>query len=246
MKNNYKLFLYVSAATLFTIFVIGFNYYYLVDYSERGSFGDMFGGANALFTGLSLIGLIATISLQRRDMNDQRKTANVQAFENTFFNLLNRHHEFVINAERKVTTIKKINGVIQSEKIDTKKGVDLFQKIYGGLAQNMRRVGEYNQSVYESIYKNYWDVLGHYYRNVELILKMIHENSSLSHDNKYTYIDILKSQLSEYETALLFYHFLGHDYVPYKKIAEEYKFFEFINLQLVTDDIDLYHKSARL
>jgi hypothetical protein len=40
--------------------------------AERGQFGDIFGGANAFFTGAALAGIIFTILLQRGDLEVQR------------------------------------------------------------------------------------------------------------------------------------------------------------------------------
>ena len=39
----------------------------------RGQFGDLFGGVNALFTGLAFAGVIYTILLQRRELELQRE-----------------------------------------------------------------------------------------------------------------------------------------------------------------------------
>jgi hypothetical protein len=41
--------------------------------SDRGSFGDMFGAVNALFSGLALAGVICAILLQREELSLQRK-----------------------------------------------------------------------------------------------------------------------------------------------------------------------------
>jgi hypothetical protein len=41
--------------------------------ATRGQFGDIFGGFNALFTGLAFAGVIYTIILQRRELEMQRE-----------------------------------------------------------------------------------------------------------------------------------------------------------------------------
>ncbi len=41
--------------------------------TDRGTFGDMFGGTNALFSGLAFVGLIYAILLQRQELSLQRK-----------------------------------------------------------------------------------------------------------------------------------------------------------------------------
>ena len=81
-----------------------FNLYYLKDLSseKRGTFGDMFGFANSLFSGLAFVGIIITILLQRNELMLQRKELsetrdvfNLQRFENTFFHLISLHHQIV-------------------------------------------------------------------------------------------------------------------------------------------------------
>ncbi|WP_145047877.1 hypothetical protein [Paenibacillus xylanexedens] len=44
-----------------------------------GTFGDMFGGVNALFSGLAFVGLIYTILLQRRELARQEEASKDQA-----------------------------------------------------------------------------------------------------------------------------------------------------------------------
>lgn len=95
------------------------------DANERGTFGDQFGAANALFSGLAFVGLIYTIILQRKDLalqrkdlrlqrdelaltrselerqtqqfEEQNKTLRVQRFENTFFQMLSQFQDVVNN-----------------------------------------------------------------------------------------------------------------------------------------------------
>lgn len=57
----------VQAAMGFVIY-LGFD-----SWDERGTFGDMFGAVNALFSGLALAGVIYTILLQRHELALQRK-----------------------------------------------------------------------------------------------------------------------------------------------------------------------------
>ncbi len=60
------------------VIVVGFwlwAFFGLKDHSEtcRGTFGDMFGGVNALFSGLAFSGIIITILLQRKELALQRQ-----------------------------------------------------------------------------------------------------------------------------------------------------------------------------
>ncbi|OMF17032.1 hypothetical protein BK131_03395 [Paenibacillus amylolyticus] len=52
-----------------------------IDASYRGTFGDMFGAVNALFSGLAFAGLIYTIAVQRQELQAQRNSINMQTEE---------------------------------------------------------------------------------------------------------------------------------------------------------------------
>lgn len=62
-------------SVLFVIISWYLTYYNLKDYSTecRGTFGDMFGGINALFSGLAFCGIIITILLQSSELRLQRE-----------------------------------------------------------------------------------------------------------------------------------------------------------------------------
>ncbi len=59
----------------FIVGILYLTYYRLnnLDPSDRGTFGDMFGAANALFSGLAFTGIIITILLQRKELALQRQ-----------------------------------------------------------------------------------------------------------------------------------------------------------------------------
>jgi hypothetical protein len=78
-KKNYLQRNYLALVSVLSIlFVITtwyLTYYNLKDYNEscRGTFGDMFGGVNALFSGLAFCGIIITILLQSSELRLQRE-----------------------------------------------------------------------------------------------------------------------------------------------------------------------------
>nr|WP_297911130.1 hypothetical protein [uncultured Allomuricauda sp.] len=47
--------------------------YFFDSWDQRGTFGDLFGAVNALFSGMAFAGLIYTIILQKQDINLQRQ-----------------------------------------------------------------------------------------------------------------------------------------------------------------------------
>ncbi len=56
-------------------------FFFIEDSSERGTFGDLFGAVNALFSGLAFAGLIYTIILQKKDLEMQRSEIQLNRSE---------------------------------------------------------------------------------------------------------------------------------------------------------------------
>ncbi|MEW4425986.1 hypothetical protein AB1I68_00665 [Paenibacillus pabuli] len=52
-----------------------------INASYRGTFGDMFGAVNALFSGFAFAGLIYTIAVQRQELAEQKNSINMQTNE---------------------------------------------------------------------------------------------------------------------------------------------------------------------
>jgi hypothetical protein len=107
-KQSFLLFLLVG------LLVCGLWFYtkitlQVLDPSDRGTFADMFGSVNALFSGLAFAGVIYAILLQREELGLQReeliktraefeqqnKTLGKQRFENTFFSLMGFHNDII-------------------------------------------------------------------------------------------------------------------------------------------------------
>lgn len=72
-KTHLRTVLSVVALIVLVQCAIGYGAYILLpDWTTRGQFGDVFGAANALFSGLAFAGLIYAILLQREDLVLQR------------------------------------------------------------------------------------------------------------------------------------------------------------------------------
>ena len=73
MNKNDNLFLKLIFLVVFiwvvSTIVIVFS---LDNWSDRGTFGDLFGSVNALFSGLAFAGLLYTIIMQKKDLELQR------------------------------------------------------------------------------------------------------------------------------------------------------------------------------
>ena len=72
-KRNLLLIVLGVVAVILIIGLWYLNYYFMVDKADRGTFGDMFGSVNAIFSGLAFAGIIITIYLQGNELSLQRK-----------------------------------------------------------------------------------------------------------------------------------------------------------------------------
>lgn len=109
-KSNKGWILVFSLSSIFVITFWFWNYFQPFD----GTFGDKFGVANSLFSGLAFAGIIITIyiqskelSLQRKELKETRDVFHLQSSimkaqqnDNTFFNLLQNHKRLVDSFKR--------------------------------------------------------------------------------------------------------------------------------------------------
>lgn len=239
-----------------TVIILWASTGYILYYCpNRGTFGDMFGTISALFTGLAFAGIIYAILLQRKDLELQRhelsltreelegqknqlqaqnETLTKQTFEGTFFQLIQLHNDIVNSI------------IVRENEKELSKGRECFEKYYNHLKmlytkhtvpdKEARSKGYYLEiidSTYSEFFNLYEASLGHYFRNLYNIIKFI-KNSEIN--NKRTYTNLIRAQLSSYELALLFYDCLskyGRD--KFKPIVEEYALLNNLPQELVFD-----------
>jgi hypothetical protein len=99
------------------------SYFGLEGLNAAGVFGDQFGIANALFSGLAFVGVIAALVLQRRELRYQREDS-----EHTL-NSLNKQARFMeeqVTAAREANTARKLialSEVLQQESFRRDRGI---------------------------------------------------------------------------------------------------------------------------
>jgi len=199
--------------------------------SSAGTFGDFFGGViNPILTFGTLIALIITLLIQRRQLTDEkgraRETAralNIQTFENTFFNLLNLHSNII--AELRIPSNAAMNSADfpvwggKPKQIEEKVSRQVFSEVMEivnrGSVSSEPHLGETQANlVYSHIQNRQNYVLGHYFRNLYQILAFIDRYSArINSDDikeeysmRKRYTNMLRAQLSSHELSLLFYN----------------------------------------
>jgi len=231
-----------------TLIILLFSIYTLAIYTsysdfkppkEVGAFGDMYGGINALFSGLAFGGIILTIYLQRNELTLQRKelrltrnefkqqneTLKNQSFENTFFKMISLHHEIVDKLE--IEEMPLFENV-ETERYEKRRVFDyckdklsrlLFQRKKGDKLHGKstsREIAEFNDNYIERPYKEFFNsttqhLLSHYFRNLYHIFKYIY-SSNMEKESQQFYASLARAQLSSHELYLLFYNGLSHGY----------------------------------
>tara|TARA_R110001606_G_scaffold399188_1_gene581422 strand:+ start:2239 stop:2976 length:738 start_codon:yes stop_codon:yes gene_type:complete len=182
------------------------------NFDDRGTFGDMFGASNALFSGLAFAGIVYTIHLQRKELSRQKieieQTKNnigFQEFRSTYFNLLNLHQEIVNSLEITDINENKVSGRM------------VFKRIYEQQKKKDGSIQLTEQNIND---------LGHYFRDIYRILKFA-DTYDLKTDSDYKYITnkFLRSQLSSFELILVCYWGLTEEGNKCKQLMEKYSLF---------------------
>jgi uncharacterized membrane protein YeaQ/YmgE (transglycosylase-associated protein family) len=214
--------------------ILWLNWWLLKGDTQRGTFGDMFGGVNALFSGAAFSVLAFTLLLQRYELKLQRvelaetrkvmeaqreqmelqaKTQQLQQFENTFFQLIKGHNDIV----------QAIDIVRKSDHLTTR-GRDCFAVFVNRLKKSNpgafagEDFGEIAHA-YNDFYRDFEADLGHYFRHLYHVLKFIDQNPQV--DQK-RYRAFLRAQLSAHELTLLFYNCFSHHGNHLKPLVEKY------------------------
>lgn len=231
---------------------------------DHGTFGDMFGAVNALFSGLAFASLIYTIFLQRHELKLQREELSLtrneikeqkeylaaqnevlrtQNFENTFFQLLKLLNDIVNSID-----------LVASDR--TTKGRDCFSIFYRRLITEYRnsKKNPENQDKnqleliklsYASFYQLYQGELGHYFRTLYNLVKFIKHSNV---DNKPFYTNLVRAQLSNQELTILFYNCITENgSEKFKPLIEEFAFFKNMSkgdLLSRVEDVSFYEDCA--
>lgn len=174
-----------------------------------GTFGDFFGGVvNPILTFGTLLALAITILMQRSQLIDQKnhadessKVSNIQAFETTFFNLLNLHNVTVAELKVEADTFLLPSDTERNKRYQQNgrsppavsngnqeaAGRSAFAVVLSSM-HDLYRKADTNlplekhikepQDIYEIIQRDHNNVLGHYFRNLYQALAFVDRYST--------------------------------------------------------------------
>lgn len=176
------------------------------------------------------------MSRQSTQFESQAKALDKQVFENTFFQLLGFNNQIINSASIDVKVALPDHELVYVYG----NGRGAFKSLYGYLVKLLKAYQYTEHSLtYTRFHSDFGDTLGHYFRNIYQILKLI-DASSFSAQEKKEYSNILRAQLSKYELGILFYNCispLGSE--KFKPLLEKYEFFEHLANDLEPTYADL-------
>lgn len=196
--------------------------------ADWGQFGDYLGGVlNPLFSFLALIALLLTIRLQVKELKvstrELKKSAAAfeqQNFESTFFQLLRR-----VGWLAEATDYRAATGRAAIKRMYIE---DLKNEFYEPLAKRIGNTADAALQAYELFYERHHDTVGHYFRTLYHLIKFV-DRSRLSDEDKETYANIARAQLSTYELCLLFYNGASKHGAGFKPLIERYGFLKHVH-----------------
>lgn len=220
-----------------------------------GTFGDSFGALNTLFSGFAFAGIIISIFLQSKELQETRSefksqtdVFNKQSFESTFFQMLHLHNEIIqfisVTNKEKITLTGRaalddifyewgelFKEVKNSRKYNDTRPILMQYKIqvqWHSILDNQYQTTQdlsLNNS-YMCFHAVYGNHLGQYFRNIYQVLKYVNQSKIKGEDKKF-YTNVLRAQLSSNELGLLFFNCLSElGYEKFKPLLEKYAFFE--------------------
>lgn len=220
---------------------------------DRGTFGDMFGAVNALFSGLAFAGIIFTVLLQREELRLQRgelaetrrvmdeqraqleaqsETFVLQRFEGTFFLLL-PHFSRIAEAAGRYKDAGEVANALGFVTREISQEMPAHLRFEDAVSAGYRTVLNNRQ----------FPFLPRYFRSLYSVLSFIDRGSI---GDRQFYANLIRNELSVYECTLLAYIGLSDVGRPkLKPLIERYRLLKNIPNQHLFDNLPLFNAYDR-
>jgi hypothetical protein len=206
-----------------------------------GQFGDFFGGTlNPILAMLSLFAILGALIIQSRELShstsalrEQSEHLSLQAFENTFFAMIQINSDNVrgldLEDTEKSDGYNPGRGAFRFLVLRLKAAYDFSSKYSGE--------GKDEREVIGLAYKNFYSLndrfIGHYLSGLERVIEFIEIRRPV--DRRQYYL-IVGAQLSQNELILLFYHSLSCSGVLGIENLNKFLFFEKLPVKSVFNE----------
>ena len=134
---------------------------------------------------------------QSKTMADQERIMKIQQFESNFYSLLNVY----------ISIKNNLNIYSEDKDFFKSKHLELLSLCTIKIGQPPYECHELIVKSYEVLFHRNQGQLAHYFKTVYRLLKTIDSNVTLSESEKYDYAKILRSQLTDYESIIMYYNY---------------------------------------
>lgn len=258
-KGEVSLLLIIASISVITIivYVVKFRSHGLSkDPSDFGTFGDYIGGIlGSLISLISIILLYRTYLSQLDITESQENRANLQQFENTFFELLRNQRTIIMSCKGEFTDrrnlaaekvilcdyqyIDRIGEELKLQMYNFEYESDLLEQ------QNINLIRIIINDYYVETFSKHEKQLSHYFRHLYHILKYIDQSSI---ENKKKYVDLVQAQMSNSELYISFYNGISiYGRKKMLKLMNRYSFLENLkdNDQIMIKHRALFYKETK-
>lgn len=204
-----------------------------------GAVGSLLTFVSAMFIYVAFLGQ-READLHRQDEIDRsERLHSTQRFESTFVALLKFHYD----TARSLRTAGGQSASGSSGDL-FRLAFEHLRKFYSEAGADAGDPGRRMATAYEKVYEKYGNDLGHYFRHLYNVVKLIDESGVA---NPQRYANVVRAQLSTYESLLLFYNCLHRKgRRKFRPLVEKYGLLESVSFEalLSNDDVRSYDLSA--
>lgn len=218
---------------------VGLMAYVTKEPTQRGVYGDMFGGVTALFSGLAFAGLIVTLVIQRKELRFQRlelEASNrefaLQRFDSAFFGMIKMLNDHIasVSFKKYVKLTHEVNNPTGREALShmAVKLMDDYDTTRRAAEQAYDAVmgtdtfDKYGKIKIEEIFRKDDDMLGPYFRILYNIFRRISQDTVLEDHQRMDYARIARSHLSLGELNLIYFNGVTDNGLKFKTLIERY------------------------
>ena len=174
------------------------------NFEDAGAFGDAFGSLGSLMAALAAAGALLTL----RQQQEQSRREN---FESNFFGLLDHFQNLAQATQAHNWGVETDEDGAETEFLSHSfHGHQAFKAILDEFRQNINtRDFKYPARIkkkYLLFYESFQDDLGHYFRLLYHLFKMISDRCDGNGEQKYYYAQLVRAHLSTPELILLAYN----------------------------------------
>lgn len=203
-----------------------------------GVTGDLFGGINALFAALAFGGVAIAAYLQF----GTNRQAQVQTFEGAFFSAVDLLHRIgeglqfddsILDSKGFDIQVARLRLLAGGKGEQTARPICSGREVFPALVSGIARRANTPEAVsekYRLLQTEHNYVLGHYFRHLYQVLKLIDRQSEevIDKRRKESYASMLRAQLSTSELALLLLNCTGDmvDQGQFRNLLVKYRMLE--------------------